>query len=198
MKNQISELQTFIDKQKDSLKLKVRKQAISRAKSSLILNGKKAEDISDEDWEHLVADEESKIWQQYKTGGIAAVAALLGIAWFQMFIYRFVRDNFKPLIKGVIPLALIYFVLNPLYWMWDPKISEIGYGIHLLVIFTLVYLFIFFWSLYHLRYIFSDEKTKQMKIARQSIAKEEDRLDRLMNLEDYPTLKSKSDKILNK
>ena len=82
--------------------------------------------------------------------------------------------------------------------MWDPKISEIGYGIHLLVLFTLVYLFIFFWSLYHFRYIFSDEKTKQMKIARQSIAKEEDRLDRLMNLEDYPTLKSKSDKILNK
>ena len=34
MKNQISELQTFIDKQK-TLKLKVRKQAISRAKSPL-------------------------------------------------------------------------------------------------------------------------------------------------------------------
>ena len=46
------------------------------------MNGKKAEDISDEDWEHLVADEESKIWQQYKTGGIAALAAILGIAWF--------------------------------------------------------------------------------------------------------------------
>lgn len=82
--------------------------------------------------------------------------------------------------------------------MWDPKISEKGYGIHLLVIFTLVYLFIFFWSLYHLRHIFSDEKTKQMKIARQSIAKEEDRLDRLMNLEAYPSLKSKSQKILEK
>ena len=115
-----------------------------------------------------------------------------------MFIYRFVRDNFKPLLKGVIPVALIYFVLNPLYWMWDPKISEIGYGIHLLVMFTLVYLFIFFWSLYHLRHIFSDEKTKQMKIARQSIAKEEDRLDRLMNLKAYPSLKSKSQKILEK
>ena len=37
-----------------------------------------------------------------------------------------------------------------------------------------------------------------MKIARQSIAKEEDRLDRLMNLEAYPSLKSKSDKILEK
>ena len=82
MKNQINELQAFIDKQKDSQKLKVRKKAISRAKSSLILNGKKAEDISDEDWEHLVADEESKIWQQYKTGGIADLAAILGIAWF--------------------------------------------------------------------------------------------------------------------
>ena len=56
----------------------------------------------------------------------------------------------------------------------------------------------FFWSLYHLRYIFSDEKTKQMKIARQSIAKEEDRLDRLMNLDAYPSLKSKSEKILEK
>ena len=82
MKNQISELQSFIDKQKDSLKLKVRKKAISRAKSALILNGKKVEDISEEDWVHLVADEENKIWQQYKTGGIAAIAALLGIAWF--------------------------------------------------------------------------------------------------------------------
>lgn len=82
MKNQINELQSFIDKQKDSLKLKVRKKAISRAKSALILNGKKVEDISEEDWVHLVADEENKIWQQYKTGGIAAIAALLGIAWF--------------------------------------------------------------------------------------------------------------------
>ena len=82
MKNQINELQSFIDKQKDSMKLKVRKKAISRAKSALILNGKKVEDISEEDWIHLVADEENKIWQQYKTGGIAAIAALLGIAWF--------------------------------------------------------------------------------------------------------------------
>ena len=41
MKNQINELQNFIDKQKGSLKIKVRKQAISRAKSALILNGKR-------------------------------------------------------------------------------------------------------------------------------------------------------------
>ena len=49
--------------------------------------------------------------------------------------------------------------------MWDPKISEIGYGIHLLVIFTLVYLFIFL-VLASFKTYFSDEKTKQMKIAK--------------------------------
>ncbi len=82
--------------------------------------------------------------------------------------------------------------------MWDPKISEIGYGFHLLVLFTLVYLFIFFWSFYHLRIIFSNEKSEKMEIAKQSIAKEEERLDKLMDLKSYPSLHSKSDKILNK
>ena len=76
MKNQISELQNFIDKQKGSLKIKVR----NKNKQSQICSyseWQKVEDVSDEDWEHLVADEENKIWQQYKTGGIAALAALL-------------------------------------------------------------------------------------------------------------------------
>ena len=55
MKNQINELQNFIDKQKDSLKLKVRKKAIEKAKKSIILNGLNVEDISDEDLEHLIS-----------------------------------------------------------------------------------------------------------------------------------------------
>ena len=82
MKDQINELQNFIGKQKDSLKLKVRKKAIDRAKKSIILNGLNAEDISEEDLEHLISEEENNIWQQYKTGGIAALAAFIGIAWF--------------------------------------------------------------------------------------------------------------------
>ena len=82
MKDKLSELQSYIDKQKGSLKQKVRNQAINSAKSNLIYSGKKAEDISDEDWEHLVADEEIKIWERYKTGGLAAIAALIGITWF--------------------------------------------------------------------------------------------------------------------
>lgn len=115
-----------------------------------------------------------------------------------MLIYYFVKDNLKAILKGSIPLALIYFVLNPLYWMWDPKVSEIGYGFHLLILFTSIYLCIFFWSFYHLRKIFSDEKSKEKKIIRESITKESDRLDKLLNIEEYPSLKTKSDKILNK
>ena len=115
-----------------------------------------------------------------------------------MLFLSFLKENYKAFLKGCVPLALIYYVLNPLYWMWDPKISEIGYGFHFLVLFTLVYLFIFFWSFYHLRIIFSNEKSEKMEIAKQSIAKEEERLDKLMDLKSYPSLHSKSDKILNK
>ena len=50
MKNQINELQNFIDKQKGSLKIKVRKQAIS---DDSVLQISKAVSVSDEDWEHL-------------------------------------------------------------------------------------------------------------------------------------------------
>ena len=82
MKNRLTDLQDFIDKQRDSVKKKVRKKAISRTESNLILNGRSINDISDEDLEHLIADEEDKIWQTMKTSGIAAVAAAFGIAWF--------------------------------------------------------------------------------------------------------------------
>ncbi len=82
MKNRLNELQDFIDNQKDSVKKKVREKAISRTESNLIYNGRSIEEISDEDLEHLIADEEDKIWQTMKTSGIAAFAAMLGIAWF--------------------------------------------------------------------------------------------------------------------
>ena len=82
MKNRFTELQVFIDNQKDSVKKKVREKAISRTESNLIYNGRSIDEISDEDLEHLIADEEDKIWQTMKTSGIAAIAAMFGIAWF--------------------------------------------------------------------------------------------------------------------
>ena len=82
MKNKISDLQEFIDKQRDSVKKKVRQKAISRTESNFILNGRSMEEISDDDLEPLIADEEDKIWQTMKTSGVAAIAAIFGIAWF--------------------------------------------------------------------------------------------------------------------
>ena len=41
------------------------------------------------------------------------------------------------------------------------------------------------------------KKVKKKKLL-ESITKESDRLDKLLNIEEYPSLKTKSDKILNK
>ena len=83
MKNNVKEsLHEFIKNQSTTLRKKIRAKAVSKAKSNLTYYGKSADDISDEDWEHLVAEEEDKIWQVIKSGGIAALAASMGIIWF--------------------------------------------------------------------------------------------------------------------
>lgn len=76
------DLQNFIDNQKDSIKLRVRKQAIKNTKKTLILHEKSIKSLSDEEYEILLADEENKIWQKYKTNTIAGLAAFIGISWF--------------------------------------------------------------------------------------------------------------------
>tara|TARA_B100001057_G_C22086098_1_gene657677 strand:- start:152 stop:511 length:360 start_codon:yes stop_codon:yes gene_type:complete len=115
-----------------------------------------------------------------------------------MLVWYFIRKNYKSLFKGAIPIALIYYVLNPLYWMWDPKISETGYGFHFLILFTLIYVFIFFWSLYHFRFIFSDKNNAEIKTAKASVIKNSDRLDKLMDIKAHPSLQTKSEEILKK
>lgn len=76
------DLQNFIDNQKDSIKLRVRKQAIKNTKKTLIFHEKSIKSLSDEEYEILLADEENKIWQKYKTNTIAGLAAFIGISWF--------------------------------------------------------------------------------------------------------------------
>ena len=82
--------------------------------------------------------------------------------------------------------------------MWDPKISETGYGFHFLILFTLIYVFIFFWSLYHFRFIFSDKNNAEIKTAKASVIKNSDRLDKLMDIKAHPSLQTKSEEILKK
>ena len=57
------------------------------------------------------------------------------IVWF--------RENIKVIFKASVPILIIYFVFTPLYRLWDPKLSELGYGMHLLSLYTLVLVIIY-------------------------------------------------------
>jgi len=59
----------------------IREKAISQTKARLILAGKSASDLSSEDLETIVAEEETKIISSYKDKTIVAVMALLGLSW---------------------------------------------------------------------------------------------------------------------
>lgn len=109
----------------------------------------------------------------------------------------FFREHFSSLLKAIIPVFLVYFILNPLYWMWEAKLNELGYGIYLLTAYTLIYLLIFFWCWFILSSILKADKNEQSKIAKKSLNKEEDRLDKLKNLENFPKLRTKSERILS-
>ena len=60
----------FISKQTDKVKQRVRKKAIKQAETQMIIAGKKLDDLSLEDWEHVVAEQEKDIWDKYTKGGL--------------------------------------------------------------------------------------------------------------------------------
>ncbi|WP_191600405.1 hypothetical protein [Marinomonas algicola] len=60
----------------------LREKAISRAKTRIVLAGRKAEEMSEEDLEVVVQEEEQKIKSEVKEKGLLAVLALLGISLF--------------------------------------------------------------------------------------------------------------------
>ncbi|MFT2109924.1 hypothetical protein [Marinomonas sp. 2405UD68-3] len=60
----------------------LREKAISRAKTRIVLAGRKAEDMSLDDLEVVVQEEEQKIKSEIKEKGLLAVLALLGISLF--------------------------------------------------------------------------------------------------------------------
>jgi len=61
------------------LRMKVREKAIENAKTRILLNQKKVEDFCDDELEILVKEEEDKIRANFKTKGLYALLALLGI-----------------------------------------------------------------------------------------------------------------------
>lgn len=71
----------FMFNPKKKIASAIRDKAIAQTKSRLILAGKSAGDLSSEDLETIVAEEETKIISSYKDKTIVAVMALLGLSW---------------------------------------------------------------------------------------------------------------------
>ncbi len=66
---------------REKIRLKLREKAILRTKARLIENRIEIDELSDEEIEVVIKDEEDKILDEYKTKGIIALLALLGISW---------------------------------------------------------------------------------------------------------------------
>ena len=72
----IEKVEEFIDKQTDKVKQRVRNKAIKQAETQMIVAGKKLDELSLEDWEHIVAEQEKEVWDKYTKGGLWTVIGL--------------------------------------------------------------------------------------------------------------------------
>ena len=66
----------------DQYRMKIREKAISNAKASIALVGKRIEDYDEDQLEIIVQKEEQDIIAKYKNSALVGVLALLGIGYF--------------------------------------------------------------------------------------------------------------------
>jgi hypothetical protein len=66
----------------DKYRMRIREKAISNAKASIALVGKRIEDYDEDQLEIIVQKEEQDIIQNYKSSALFGVLALLGIGYF--------------------------------------------------------------------------------------------------------------------
>ena len=69
-------LENFIESKTNKVKQRVRDKAIKKAENNLIRNGRLQTDLTPEEWESLVYEEEDIIWNNYKKGSITTFIAL--------------------------------------------------------------------------------------------------------------------------
>jgi hypothetical protein len=69
-------------KSKDLFYQRLRERALIRTRARLVESGVDIEKLSDEELEVIIADEEDKLLGEYKSKGLIALLALLGISWF--------------------------------------------------------------------------------------------------------------------
>ena len=69
-------------KTRDKFFERLRERAILRTRARLVESGVDIDKLSDEELEVIIADEEDKLIGEYKSRGLIALLALLGISWF--------------------------------------------------------------------------------------------------------------------
>ena len=69
-------IESYIEKQTNKVKQRVRNKAVKNAETALILAGRKLNDLTPEEWEHIVAEEEIAVWEKYKKGGLISAVAI--------------------------------------------------------------------------------------------------------------------------
>lgn len=106
------------------------------------------------------------------------------------------RENVKVIVKASAPILIIFFIFTPLYRLWDSKLSELGYGLHLLSLYTIIYLITFLYSFLTLKKMTTNNKNKEIRSLKKDIYENSDRFDKFLDLEKYPKLERKRDKIL--
>ncbi len=81
-----SSVKTTVQDKKDQVldryRMKIREKAISNAKASIALVGKRIEDYDEDQLEIIVQKEEQDIVEKYKNSALVGVLALLGIGYF--------------------------------------------------------------------------------------------------------------------
>ncbi len=70
------------EKVRSKARERLREKALSRTHARLVISGVDIDTLSDDDLEVIIADEENKLIDEYKSRGIIALLALLGISWF--------------------------------------------------------------------------------------------------------------------
>jgi hypothetical protein len=70
------DIENFIESKTHKIKQRVRDKAIKKAENNLIRNGRPQTDLTPEEWESLVCEEEDLIWNNYKKGSITSIIAM--------------------------------------------------------------------------------------------------------------------------
>ena len=72
----VESIESYIGKQTNKVRQRVRNRAVKNAETALILAGRKLHDLTPQEWEHIVAEEEIAVWEKYKKGGLISLIAL--------------------------------------------------------------------------------------------------------------------------